>query len=100
MIPDTSDSNYSDIVPGATAASRILVVDKNISTFMDGPSKLNIFSGLNEEGVLLKSDSLVLTNFNYKVTNSLENYFKTHQVMLLMFVLLFVSILISLHTIN
>ena len=65
-IPDTSDAGYSDIVAGATAVSKTVVVNKNLSTFMSNDSTLNVFNGTTDSTMLLKSDSLVLTNFQYK----------------------------------
>ena len=65
-IPDTSDAGYSDIVAGQTAVSRNVVVNKKLSIFMSNDSTLNVFNGTTDSTMLLKSDSLVITNFPYK----------------------------------
>jgi len=65
-IPDTSDAGYSDTVLGATAARKTVPVDQRLGLFMSNASTLNVFNGTADSTMLLKSDSLVITNFPYK----------------------------------
>ena len=67
LIPDTSDAGYSDIVAGATAVSKIVPINKKLKIFMPVASQLRMFNGTNDSNVFLKSDSLILTNFQYKI---------------------------------
>jgi hypothetical protein len=65
-IPDTSDAGYSDIVAGATAVQKTVIVDQRLGLFMSNASTLNVFNGTTDSTMLLKYDSLVITNFPYK----------------------------------
>ena len=65
-IPDTSHAGYSSIVNGATAASRNVLVGQKLGKFMPNAATLTVFDGTQDSGTLLKSDSLVITNFPYK----------------------------------
>ena len=65
-IPDTSHAGYSSIVNGATAVSRNVLVGQKLGKFMPNAATLTVFDGTQDSGTLLKSDSLVITNFPYK----------------------------------
>ena len=65
-IPDTSHVGYSSIVDGASAAARNVVVGQKLGKFMPNAATLTVFDGTQDSGTLLKSDSLVITNFPYK----------------------------------
>ena len=67
VIPDTSDAGYSDIVAGATAVRKTVVVDQRLGLYMPNASTINIFDGTADSSMLLKSDSLIITNFPYKL---------------------------------